>query len=426
MPGTNATHALTPEELMAYLDGESAAESRAAIETHLAGCRECQQIAADLRGVSAQSALWNVDAAPPTLRAPRVHRPRAWQLPAFSWRPAYLAVALGGVAATLLLVTNLVPYAKRMRATDARSVMNEHVVNAKGALPNKQAVVRQGDAVDGFAPRGRGFGDRAAGGGGGNTRGVTAESGEVLAAKAVARPAQSVTPDQPRRSLIRTATLRIVARDFEKTRPAVEKLASDTGGFIDEMTAAGSPGTTRVLTGTLRVPSNRLGEALARLRQLGQVVEDTQGAEDVTDQLVDLDARLANARATEQRLTDILKNRTGRLSDVLAVERELARVRLEIERMDAERANIGRRVTYAAIAIEISEERKAGLGPLSLTTRLRVAAVDGLESAFESVVGTVLFVLRAGPATLLWLAAALFVWTLGRRFLRTRSTARQA
>jgi hypothetical protein len=227
-------------------------------------------------------------------------------------------------------------------------------------------------------------------------------------------PAKAAVPRQP--SVIRTATLRLVAKDFDAARASVEAIVAQAGGFLDQVTVNSAAGTARTLTGTVRVPANRLTNALVRLRQLGQVTEDTQGSEDVTDQIVDLDARLANARATEKRLTDILQNRTGKLSDVLDVERELARVRLEIERMDAERVNLGRRVSYATITLEIGEERKVGLeaGPLSLGTRLRVAAADGVEAALESVVAAVLFVLRAGPATIIWVSVGAFVWLLGR------------
>jgi hypothetical protein len=139
----------------------------------------------------------------------------------------------------------------------------------------------------------------------------------------------------------------------------------------------------------------------------------------VTDQIVDLDARLASARATEQRLTELLRSRTGKLSDVLEVERELARVRLDIERLDAEKTNVGRRVSYATIGVTIVEERKAGLdGPLSIATRIRVAAADGLESALESVALAVLVLLRAGPSLLLWGTAVASIWLILRR--RTR------
>ena len=186
------------------------------------------------------------------------------------------------------------------------------------------------------------------------------------------------------------------------------------------MTLTGDTSTARALQGTLRVPGDRMTDALARLRQVGQVVEDTQGSEDVTDQIVDLDARLGSARATEQRLTELLRNRTGKLSDVLEVERELARVRLDIERLDAEKTNTARRVTYATITLNIAEERKAGLdaSPLSLATRIRIAAADGLESALESVAWTVLFLLRTGPTLILWSVVVAVVWLVLRRRVR--------
>jgi len=246
----------------------------------------------------------------------------------------------------------------------------------------------------------------------------------LLAGQPPRVPPANVGPRQP--SIIRTATLRLVASDFNAARASVESIVAQAAGFIDQITVNGAPGAARTLTGSIRVPATRMSDALARLRQLGPVTEDTQGSEDVTDQLVDLDARLTNARATEQRLNDILKARTGKLSDVLQVEREISRVRLEIEQMDAQRVNMGRRVSYATITIEIDEIRKAGLesGPLSLPTRLRVAAADGLEAALESIVGTVLFILRAGPALVLWLAAGIFAWTLGRRVIRLKAAAR--
>src|SRR4029453_5760242 len=97
----------------------------------------------------------------------------------------------------------------------------------------------------------------------------------------------------------------------------------------------------------------------------------------------------------EARLIELLKNRTGKLSDVLEVGQELPRVRLEIERLDAEKTNMTRRVAYATIDLTISEERKAGLepGPLPLLTQIRIAAADGLQNVVDTVVGLTLFVL---------------------------------
>ncbi len=219
--------------------------------------------------------------------------------------------------------------------------------------------------------------------------------------------------------VIRSATLRIVAKDFGGVRAAVEGAVSQAGGFIDRMTVTGDNATARELRGTLRVPGERMADTLARLRAIGQVVEDTQGSQDVTDQIVDIDARLASARATETRLTELLANRTGKLSDVLEVEREITRVRLDIERLDAEKTTMGRRVSYATIDVTIREERKAGLvGPLSLTTRLRIAAADGLGSALEGMTETLLLILRTGPTLVLLSLAAAIAW-FSRRFLKS-------
>jgi hypothetical protein len=231
---------------------------------------------------------------------------------------------------------------------------------------------------------------------------------------------ESAAPVPRVSAVIRTAALRVMAKDFAQVRPQVESLIAAMGGFIDQMTVTVDAGAVRQLHGVLRVPSNHLNDALARLRQLGQVVEDTQGSQDVTDQIVDLDARLVNARATEKRLTELLQNRTGRLSDVLEVERELSRVRLDIERLDAEKTNVGRRVSYATIELTVSEERKAGLGagPLPLGTRLRLAALDGIENVVASAAGALLFVLRAGPPLLFWgilIGLGWFAWRRWRR-----------
>ena len=125
--------------------------------------------------------------------------------------------------------------------------------------------------------------------------------------------------------------------------------------------------------------------------------------------------------ATEKRLSEILQNRTGKLSDVLEVERELARVRLEIERLDAEKTNLARRVSYATIDLTVTEERKTAENPLALGTRLRLAALDGIESVQDTFVGLVLFALRAGPSLVLWIVVAMIAWFAARRIFRIKA-----
>ena len=405
MPAVEHSHTPTPEEIMEYLDGEGTAASRDAIGTHLASCAACRAIADEQLGLSDTARAWQVGPPPASLRPPAEAWTRALAPRVPLYRRSRIILAGLSAAAAVLILVSINARQQRGRQSMAPAI-DALTVRRESALPSGAPGRVAGNA----------FGD-----GVGGVVGGLAQAPPAPNAPQAFRSTQAQEGALRQRgpSIIRTATLSIVAKDFGGVRASVEALVTQAGGFIDQMTVTGDTSTARTLRGTLRVPGDRLPDTLARLRQLGQVVEDTQGSQDVTDQIVDLDARVASARATEQRLTELLRTRTGRLSDVLEVERELTRVRLDIERLDAEKTNVGRRVSYATIGVTISEERKAGLdGPLSLATRLRIATADGVEAAYESITLTVVLLLRAGPTLLLWAGAAAILWLAGRRFRR--------
>ena len=387
------THSPTPEEIMEYLDGEGAAASRDTLAAHLATCGTCQAVAADLRGVSAQAQAWTVDAPPPSLQAPQSAGGKLLRFRA--WRPSRVAVALLTAAAAIVVV--ILPFSARVaRDREPKSVF---------------ATMPAAASVDAIAPQGPG----AAGGviGGTQQRSLAANKEMSISLGGTVAQSGLRTP-----AVIRTARLQIVAKDFTRVRSEVESLVTGAAGFIDHMTVTGDTNSARTLRGTLRVPADRMAAVLTQLRAMGQVVEDTQGSQDVTDQIVDLDARITSARATEVRLVQLIRERTGKLSDVLEVERELTRVRLDIERLMAEKTNLDRRVSYTTIDITITEERKASLdGPLSLATRIRIAAADGVETAFDTVAAMVLFILRAGPTLVLLGLALGTAWWFARKRL---------
>src|SRR4029077_8648405 len=204
--------------------------------------------------------------------------------------------------------------------------------------------------------------------------------------------------------IIRTADLSLITKEFDKARANLEAILKRHRGYVGELKAGGSTGSGRTLTATLRVPADQLDATLTEVKTLGRVESESQSGQDVTSQYVDLQARLANARNTEQRLTDLLRNRTGKLSDVLEVEQELDRVRGEIEQMEAERKNMSNQVSYATLNATIAEDYKAQLQvvPPSTATRLCNAAVEGYRSMADGVVSLALFLLSTGPSLLLW------------------------
>jgi hypothetical protein len=102
------------------------------------------------------------------------------------------------------------------------------------------------------------------------------------------------------------------------------------------------------------------------------------------------------------------------------VEREIARVREEIERMEAQRKDVFNKTQFATIQVELSEEYRAELQPSapSAGTQLRNALIDGYHGALNSLLGLALFALRYGPALLLWAIVLVPVALLLRRRLQ--------
>jgi hypothetical protein len=231
--------------------------------------------------------------------------------------------------------------------------------------------------------------------------------------------AQSPAADVP--LVVRTAELRLTAQNFATVRADLERILLQFGGHIAQLNIASPAGGPRNLNATLRIPSAQLGAALAELRKLGRVEGESQRGEEVTQQSVDLAARLNNARHTEQRLTQILATRTGKLSDVLEVEEKLAQVRGTIEQAEAEQKSLNNRVSFATVSLQVSEDYRAplaGAAP-SVGTRLSNAAVDGLHTAFSGIIGLIQALLAAGPSLLffglLLGLPAYFLWKKLRR-----------
>jgi predicted anti-sigma-YlaC factor YlaD len=390
-------HSPTPEEIMEYLDGEGAASARETIAAHLATCADCQVIAADQQDISAHAQAWTVDRAPASLTPPEPWK-KLWVFP-MGWfaQPRAAALTFAAAGVTVVLVTMTAVSVKR-NASPARSAVNAEATEAHLSYAKRMPPRTEQGAIGGVVDK------------------LDAAPAVVAQFAAVPQATEAVQSSIRTPAIIRTATLRLIAKDFAGARANVEALIKTANGFIDRMTVTGEASSQRQLVARLRVPGDRLADALSRLRQLGAVVEDTQGSDDVTDQIVDLDARITNARATEKRLAEILQNRTGRLSDVLEVERELARVRLDVERLDAEKTNLARRVSYATMDLTIVEERKSAESPLTLGTRLRLAALDGVENVQDTVAELLLFTLRAGPSLVFWAVLLAIAWFVGRRF----------
>lgn len=146
--------------------------------------------------------------------------------------------------------------------------------------------------------------------------------------------------------------------EVDKLDPAIVKLrqlAAQLDGYIANSSMSGGRDQIRSATLELKIPAQRFDQALNGLATLGKVESVNATAEDVGEEYVDVTARVNNAHRLEDRLIALLAARTGKLQDVLSVERELARVREEIERYEGRLRYLKTRVATSTLSVTIHE-----------------------------------------------------------------------
>jgi len=155
--------------------------------------------------------------------------------------------------------------------------------------------------------------------------------------------------------VVYTGSLQLVVEDVDAALVRASGLVRGAGGYVAASERT-SDGDNPVATITYRIPAERWESVIEQLRALGQkVAGERTSAVEVTGQLVDLEARIRNLRATEAALQAIL-SRAERIADILEVQRELTTVRGEIEQLDAQRASLEDQATYGTLAVTYGME----------------------------------------------------------------------
>lgn len=190
-----------------------------------------------------------------------------------------------------------------------------------------------------------------------------APSKAVLTERAAgAAPGQSdasaPTANGAQRLIIRTATLTLVVTDTAEQLKAITKLVEDAKGYV------ASSGTTKLEQGlraeiSVRVPADQLNPVLEKVRGLAVEVRDERiTGQDVTEEYVDVGARLTNLEAAEAQLRDILSKAT-KTEDVLNVFRQLTEVRGQIEQLKGRKQYLETSAAMATISLSLIPDKLA-------------------------------------------------------------------
>ncbi len=244
-------------------------------------------------------------------------------------------------------------------------------------------------------------------------RGVrTSDALAAVTAPGIPAPPPPQDNAQPGSMLIRNGNVSIRVDSLEPAMDAVRRLATDLGGFVGNVSVSTGDYEVRSATLQLRVPSNRFDDAMGGMAPLGKVEHSSTTVLDVGEEHVDITTRIANAKRLEARLVQLLASRTGSLEDVLAVERELARVREDIERREARLRFLDSRVALSTIDVTVSER-----GPVVGSSPGRSVIGQAFVGAWRNFVGLVAFLIESLGVII---PLVLVIWAALRLFRRRR------
>lgn len=219
--------------------------------------------------------------------------------------------------------------------------------------------------------------------------------------------------------IVYTGSLQLVVADVTQALAKAKTVVEAVGGYIgasQESNAGDQP--TAVIT--YRIPASRWEDAIGQLRGLAaKVVSEETQAQEVGGQVVDLQARIANLRASESALQGIAEN-TAKVSDLLQVQAQLSDVRGQIEQLDAQLKRLQGQVAFGTLVttfgLEVQQVQTAAKGwdP--------AADVDGATAAMISLgqrlaSGAIWFAIVWLPILALALVVLLLAWRIGRRLL---------
>jgi hypothetical protein len=181
--------------------------------------------------------------------------------------------------------------------------------------------------------------------------------------------------DPSARKVIRSARMELRADDPASVAAIATQLTAQAGGFVAASNATGIGDAIERVDMKLRVPAERFEAVLGELRDDGEVLVEALQGQDVTDEYIDLDARLRSQKALEDRLLGILASTTA-VKDLLDVEAKLVDVRTEIERIEGRLRAMNDRIAFATIDLAV-------LAPVRQNAREAESTISRFDRALD-------------------------------------------
>jgi hypothetical protein len=210
------------------------------------------------------------------------------------------------------------------------------------------------------------------------------------------------------RKLIREGNVALRVHELEQARAKLESMVNAAGGFIADVKFNRYADSSRMEL-TLRLPADGFTNFVKSLAALGVVENEETKTQDVTDQWIDLDRRIETNEKLSRRLEDLIQNKSYAFRDLLEVERELARLRLDTERLQGSLRVLDDRVSLSTLHVTMRQEVfKTAVAPESVFAPL----VNALESAWPHLQSSLRVMMQAAGGLVTLVVVMLPWWIL--------------
>lgn len=180
------------------------------------------------------------------------------------------------------------------------------------------------------------------------------------AANGQAQPAPGGKPQEPAkitRQIIYRGFVDIVVDNIDDAINKVQQAIQKYDAYIQESSQSGQSGYRRDAKFVIRVPVTKYEDSRAEFAKIGILRSNRSESDDVTEEVMDLEARLKILRAEEEALQDLLKKVTDKLEEILKVRDQLVRNREQIEKAEGRLRYLTSQVSYSTITLDIEEDK---------------------------------------------------------------------
>jgi hypothetical protein len=256
----------------------------------------------------------------------------------------------------------------------------------------------------------------AGGAGGGYDKAASSSKTVEMANGAMSEGTQNANIPALPRKIIYTGNVRMACENLDVMSDKLEASLKTYGAFVGNVSNTGNRGAIREASWTIRVPAEKFDAFIKHVLTLGELQSNEGSSEDVSEEFYDVEARLKNKRIEEARLIELLKKATGKLSEILTVEKELNRVREECERIEGRLRFLRNQTDLSTVTVTAQEVKDfQPQGPPSLKTQISRTFSGSITAMKQIGVGILLFLVAIIP----WLLPiGLVVWLVFRKGVR--------